>query len=136
MKYPEYDSPFELVMSNITTQMVKEIDDMCLQAVQRVGINANKEKLLDALTQDSKRYRKAFERGYETACAVLYSRNQVATIISDLVGDDCACNVNGNDEWLPQYCEFRDTCCPNPDGVACWEQYLANLDKRDIKLDD
>ena len=27
------------------------------------------------------------------------------------------------DEWLPFKCELLDAC-PNPFGVACWEQYL------------
>lgn len=66
MKYPEYDSPFELVISDITTQTAKNIDEMCWQALQRVGINVNKEKLLVALKQDAKRYRKAYAKGYDT----------------------------------------------------------------------
>lgn len=66
MKYPEYDSPFELVMSNITTQMARNIDEMCWQAVQRVGVNVNKDTLLLALEYDSARYREAFRRGEET----------------------------------------------------------------------
>ncbi len=40
--------------------------------------------------------------------------------------EDCACNFNDNDEWLPMVCDFRDTVCPNPGGVACWEQYLKH----------
>lgn len=60
-----------------------------------------------------------------------YNNNEVACIIAELMGDDCACNFNGIDEWLPYYCEFRDTCCPHPVGVACWEQYLTYRDKRD-----
>ena len=66
MKYPEYDSPFELVMSDITTQMARNIDEMCWQAVQRVGVNVNKDTLLLALEYDSARYREAFRRGEET----------------------------------------------------------------------
>ena len=59
-----------------------------------------------------------------------YSIHEVACIISEFLGDDCACNFNGNDEWLPDYCDFADTCCPYPVGVACWEQYLLHKDKR------
>lgn len=66
MKYPEYDSPFEFVMSNITTQIARNIDEMCWQAVQRVGVNVNKDTLLLALEYDSARYREAFRRGEET----------------------------------------------------------------------
>ena len=53
----------------------------------------------------------------------LYMAHEVAVIIADLLGDDCACNFNDNDEWLPFKCELLDAC-PNPCGVACWEQYL------------
>lgn len=53
-----------------------------------------------------------------------WNNHEVACIIADLMGDTCACNFNGNDEWLPGVCEFAETCCPNPVGVACWEQYL------------
>ncbi len=58
------------------------------------------------------------------------NNHEIAIIIADLFGDDCACNFNNIDEWLPQYCDFRDTCCPNPVGVACWEQYLKYLGKK------
>lgn len=27
-------------------------------------------------------------------------------------------------------CEFAETICPNTVGVACWEQYLAHIDKK------
>ena len=53
----------------------------------------------------------------------LYTAHEVAVIIADLFGDDCACNFNGIDEWLPLKCELLDSC-PNTYGVACWEQYL------------
>lgn len=66
MKHPEYDSPFVLNLSDITAQMAQNIDGMCLQAVQRVGVNVDEEKLLTALNQDSKRYREAYRSGYET----------------------------------------------------------------------
>lgn len=52
-----------------------------------------------------------------------YSAHDVALILSDVFGDSCACNFNGNDEWLPEKCELLDTC-PDVVGVACWEQYL------------
>lgn len=53
----------------------------------------------------------------------LYNAHEVAVIIADLFGDDCACNFNSINEWLPFKCELQDAC-PNPVGVACWEQYL------------
>jgi hypothetical protein len=61
----------------------------------------------------------------------LYSTHEVAEIIAELFGDDCACNFNSIDAWLPFKCELQ-SACPNPVGVACWEQYLKY---RDTKMD-
>lgn len=58
-----------------------------------------------------------------------YSAHEVAVILANAFGDDCACNFNDNDEWLPMVCDFKDTVCPNPCGVACWEQYLKHNPK-------
>lgn len=52
-----------------------------------------------------------------------YSAHEVAKIIAEIVGDNCACNINGNDEWLPEQCELKDSC-NDVVGVACWEQWL------------
>ena len=53
----------------------------------------------------------------------LYTAHEVAVIIADLFGDECACNFNGIDEWLPFKCELIESC-HNTFCVACWEQYL------------
>ena len=55
----------------------------------------------------------------------LYTSHDVAVILANAIGDDCACNINSNDEWLPQLCELQEAC-PEPVGVACWEQYLKH----------
>ena len=59
-----------------------------------------------------------------------YNNHEVACILADLFGDPCACNFNDIDTWLPYKCDFRETCCPNPVGVACWEQYLKHKEGR------
>ena len=56
----------------------------------------------------------------------LWNNHQVACLLADMFGDNCACNYNGIDEWLPKLCDFKDNCCPNPIGVACWEQFLKH----------
>ena len=66
----------------------------------------------------------------KTICAAekdgqLYTVHDVAVILASAIGDDCACNINSNDEWLPQLCELQEAC-PEPVGVACWEQYLKH----------
>ena len=59
-----------------------------------------------------------------------YNNHEVACILADLFGDPCACNFNDIDTWLPYKCDFRETCCPNPVEVACWEQYLKYKEGR------
>lgn len=54
-----------------------------------------------------------------------WTNHEVACLLADLFDDTCACNYNGIDEWLPKYCEVIDAC-PNPVGVACWEQFLTH----------
>ena len=56
----------------------------------------------------------------------LWNNHQVACLLADMFDDSCACNYNGIDEWLPNLCDFKDNCCPNPVGVACWEQFLKH----------
>lgn len=62
------------------------------------------------------------------------SVKEVASIIADLFGDKCACNNNDIDEWLPKYCEYRDTDCPYPPGASCWEQYLKHLSEKPVEV--
>ena len=58
-----------------------------------------------------------------------WNNHTVACLLSELFGDTCACNYNGIDEWLPEKCELLDSC-PNPVGVACWEQFLKHKAER------
>ena len=58
------------------------------------------------------------------------SVKDAANIIAELFGDDCACNFNGIDGWLPQYCEHAATDCPHTAGTTCWEQYIKYLNKK------
>lgn len=58
-----------------------------------------------------------------------WNNHTVACLLADLFGDSCACNYCGIDEWLPEKCEVIDAC-PNPVGVACWEQFLTHRKER------
>ena len=132
IEYPEYDSPINLIYQQVqqaNDECAKKVDEMTYKAVLNVGVDIDKGKLIEALKQDSKRYREAYWKGYQTAENNLYSASQVAEILADLFGDPCACNYNGIDEWLPYHCVFRETLCPYPPGVSCWEQYLKFRDK-------
>ena len=58
-----------------------------------------------------------------------WNNHTVACLLAELFDDTCACNYNGIDEWLPSRCEVIDSC-PDPVGVACWEQYLKHRVER------
>ena len=58
-----------------------------------------------------------------------WNNRTVACLLADLFDDNCACNFNGIDEWLPEKCKVIDAC-PKPGGVACWEQYLKHRAER------
>ena len=58
-----------------------------------------------------------------------WNNHTVACLLAELFDDTCACNYNGIDEWLPEKCELMDSC-PNPVGVACWEQFLKHKAER------
>ena len=58
-----------------------------------------------------------------------WNNHTVACLLAELFHDTCACNYNGIDEWLPEKCELLDSC-PNPGGVACWEQFLKHKAER------
>ena len=54
----------------------------------------------------------------------------VAEILSEQFGDECACNVNGNDEWLPMMCRYGDVCPYPPEHLGCWMELLRNKYRR------
>ena len=58
-----------------------------------------------------------------------WNNHTVACLLAELFDDTCACNYNDIDEWLPEKCELLDSC-PNPGGVACWEQFLKHKAER------
>lgn len=65
------------------------------------------------------------ERTHAERDEQLYTLHDVAVILASAIGDNCACNINSNDEWLPRLCELQEAC-QDPVGVACWEQYLKH----------
>lgn len=54
-----------------------------------------------------------------------WTTEEVAEILARVLGDECACNFNGIDEWLPSACKYADTECPTPkEKHGCWIQFL------------
>ena len=53
------------------------------------------------------------------------SVEEVAELLADLFGDECACNYNDIDEWLPYVCDHAETECP-AEGNRCWMQFIKH----------
>lgn len=97
-------------------EVIEELENDCIEC-------ARDHKQLAEWLRELKAYREAEK--YK------WNNHQVACLLADIFGDTCACNYNGNDEWLPFKCELLDVC-PNTVGVACWEQYLIH---REVNAD-
>lgn len=56
-----------------------------------------------------------------------WTTEEVAELLFNIFGDDCACNFNGIDEWLPERCKYTEIAdeCPEPkEKHGCWMQFL------------
>lgn len=65
-----------------------------------------------------------------------YTLEEVAEILSSVIGDECACNINGIDEWLPERCKYTEIGeeCPNPkEKHGCWMQFLLQGGGADMR---
>ena len=57
-----------------------------------------------------------------------YTTHEVAIILAEAFGDDCACNFNGNDEWLGEKCKYAETDCPYPkEDNGCWKEFVRAM---------
>ncbi len=50
----------------------------------------------------------------------------VAEMLAELFGEECCCNYNGIDEWLPMLCEHSDTCPDTMGKNGCWKQFIKH----------
>lgn len=58
----------------------------------------------------------------------LYTEEEVAHLLYCIFYDECACNYNGIDEWLPEVCECADDCLTT-EHLKCWKQFLKHFDE-------
>ena len=55
-----YESPIELIISEIQTKLVEEKERRILKGVQNIGINVDKDELIRALAYDRGQYEKGY----------------------------------------------------------------------------
>jgi hypothetical protein len=58
-----YKSPIEKIYGELQTQMVQEDENMVMKAIRKVGVNVDKETLIEALQYDRNQYTKGYENG-------------------------------------------------------------------------
>ena len=108
---------------------------------------ALKERLLAISVVADDLYGMGINRGLDRAdtaidmmpAADVVEVNKVAKMLRIMFDDDCACNYNGNDEWLPFVCDYGRTECPDaPEENGCWKQFvkhfLAKMDATDTNV--
>lgn len=54
----------------------------------------------------------------------------VAEMLAELFGEECCCNYNGIDEWLPYLCEYSETCPDTIGKNGCWKQLIKHWKER------
>lgn len=62
-----WESPINLIMNDMKTELVKRQEEQVLRAVQSIGVDVDKEELIRALNYDRDQY----EKGYRDAMAEL-----------------------------------------------------------------
>lgn len=60
-----------------------------------------------------------------------YTSDEVAQILCEELGDECACNFNGNDEWLPFVCSGIDDCPEPKEKLFCWKEFLKHYKNKE-----
>ena len=58
-----YESPINLVVQDITTQMKQKEEKMILEAIRKYGVVVDKEELIKALEYDRNQYSKGYKDG-------------------------------------------------------------------------
>lgn len=59
-----YKSPIEIVVSQVQEMMLQKQEEQTCAAIQKVGINVDKEELLKALKYDREQYQNGYNDGY------------------------------------------------------------------------
>ena len=59
-----YDCPISEQIGELKMMMADEHDKMVLKAVQQIGIEIDRDSLIQAVNSDKKRYEEAYKKGY------------------------------------------------------------------------
>ena len=80
-----YESPIDIIISDMQTKMVEQQENMILEAVKNVGINVDKDELIKALQHDRHQYTKGYEDAtYKVREQIKEDLDQIRSAIWDL----------------------------------------------------
>lgn len=80
-----YKSPINFIFGDIQMQVVKQQENEAYMAVQKCGVDVDKEELMRALQYDREQY----EKGYEDGC-----KNSIVRFASFLKNKSFCCDSN------------------------------------------
>lgn len=80
-----YESPINLVTTDIMSSISKQLDNDIYQAVMTTGVNVNKDELMKALKYDRDQYNEGYKDGYEEGMNAM--KNQIILLIRRLEGE-------------------------------------------------
>ena len=114
-----YESPIELLISDIRHQIIEQQDEQIYQAVMEIIPNINREELLKALAYDRDQYDRGYEDGRRDALKEL------------LRCRECRFNVANKDDDPLDETDYSDVTCSYfmTDGM-CGNDYWSRGERR------
>jgi hypothetical protein len=70
-----YESPIELIATEVSSQLDMEMSRMVYKAIQGIGVNVDKFELEKALRYDRQQYQKGYEDGVRDIIELLKKRS-------------------------------------------------------------
>lgn len=83
-----YESPVKLYMTDVQSQLIKQQEELILQAVRKVAVGVDHEELFRALRYDRDQY----EKGYRDAKNDLPRCRDCASRVHDKASDEYWCD--------------------------------------------
>ena len=81
-----YESPIELITSQVYHSIIEQQENQVYQAIQNVGVNVDKEELLKALKYDREQYQKGYNDGYNNGRLAML--DELKRRLTEMVGED------------------------------------------------
>lgn len=117
-----YQSPIEIVATQLRIEREKSLESEVFKAIQRLGITVHKDELIKALQYDRGQYEKGYKDGYNTN-ALVVALKVIDKFKSDIMHTfiDMCC---GNDYNKVNLLQIGDTI------DSIYDEYIAEILKK------